>query len=144
MDTTLRVLLNETDFDLQTRGGLEPDIETAVQELERRERYIELLNDLKSLTRLAKAQLDAISLAGDLTIYGKRDNVFLIREINGEKKYAKLDLTSINVVNSPVYYLTQNDVIYVEPNNSRVRQSSYNPFFIPHAFRRSGIAGYCV
>lgn len=69
---------------------------------------------------------EALGLAGDLTIYGKRDNVFLIREINGEKKYAKIDLTSINVVNSPVYYLTQNDVIYVEPNNSRVRQSSYN------------------
>jgi len=69
---------------------------------------------------------EALGLAGDLTIYGKRDNVFLIREVNGEKKYAKLDLTSIHVVNSPVYYLSQNDVIYVEPNTSRVRQSTYN------------------
>ncbi|MFT6127012.1 MAG: polysaccharide export outer membrane protein [Patiriisocius sp.] len=69
---------------------------------------------------------EALGLAGDLTIYGKRDNVFLIREVNGLKKYAKYDLTSINVVNSPVYYLTQNDVIYVEPNNTRVRQSVYN------------------
>ncbi|WP_425075362.1 polysaccharide biosynthesis/export family protein [Psychroserpens sp. S379A] len=69
---------------------------------------------------------EALGLAGDLTIYGKRNNVFLIREVNGQKKYAKLDLTSINVVNSPVYYLSQNDVIYVEPNNSRVRQSTYN------------------
>ncbi|WP_033958620.1 polysaccharide biosynthesis/export family protein [Psychroserpens jangbogonensis] len=69
---------------------------------------------------------EALGLAGDLTIYGKRDNVFLIREVNGKKKYAKLDLRSINVVNSPVYYLSQNDVIYVEPNKAQVRQSSYN------------------
>ncbi len=69
----------------------------------------------------------ALGLAGDLTIYGKRDNVFLIREVDGKKKYAKYDLTSINVVNSPVYYLTQNDVIYVEPNNARIKTSSYTP-----------------
>lgn len=70
---------------------------------------------------------DALGLAGDLTIYGKRDNVLLIREVDGQKRYAKFNLNSVNVVNSPNYYLTQNDVIYVEPNNARVRQSSYNP-----------------
>ncbi|MBR9845680.1 MAG: polysaccharide export protein [Algicola sp.] len=69
---------------------------------------------------------EALGLAGDLTIFGRRDNVFLIREVGGQKKYAKLDLRSINVVNSPVYYLSQNDVIYVEPNKAQVRQSSYN------------------
>lgn len=70
---------------------------------------------------------EALGLAGDLTIYGKRDNVFLIREVDGKKKYAKFDLSSINVVNSPVYYLSQNDVIYVEPNNSRINTSKFNP-----------------
>ncbi|WP_323788841.1 polysaccharide biosynthesis/export family protein [Psychroserpens sp.] len=69
---------------------------------------------------------EALGLAGDLTIFGRRDNLFLIREIDGKKKYAKLDLRSINVVNSPVYYLSQNDVIYVEPNKAQIRQSSYN------------------
>lgn len=69
---------------------------------------------------------EALGLAGDLTIYGRRNNVFLIREVDGEKRYAKFDLTSINVVNSPNYYLTQNDVIYVEPNKARMRQSTYN------------------
>lgn len=69
---------------------------------------------------------EALGLAGDLTIFGKRDNIFLIREVEGKKKYAKLDLRSINVVNSPVYYLSQNDVIYVEPNKAQVRQASYN------------------
>ncbi|MFK7782897.1 polysaccharide biosynthesis/export family protein [Psychroserpens sp.] len=70
---------------------------------------------------------EALGLAGDLTIYGKRENVFLIREVGGQKKYAKLDLTSVNVLNSPVYYLSQNDVIYVEPNNSKIKTSNYNP-----------------
>ncbi len=69
---------------------------------------------------------EALGLAGDLTIYGKRNNVKLIREINGEKKFADLDLTSVNILNSPNYYLTQNDVIYVEQNNARVRASTFN------------------
>jgi polysaccharide export outer membrane protein len=64
--------------------------------------------------------MQALGLAGDLTIYGKRDNIFLIREVDGKKKYAKYDLTSINVVNSPVYYLSQNDIIYVEPNKCQL------------------------
>jgi polysaccharide export outer membrane protein len=69
---------------------------------------------------------EALGLAGDLTIYGKRNNIFLIREVNGKKRFAKLDLTSINIVNSPLYYLSQNDVIVVEPNKARIRQSTYN------------------
>jgi polysaccharide export outer membrane protein len=70
--------------------------------------------------------LEALGLAGDLTIFGKRKNVLLIREVDGKKKFAKIDLTTVNAVNSPVYYLQQNDVIYVEPNNARVRSSTYN------------------
>jgi len=69
---------------------------------------------------------EALGLAGDLTIYGKRDNIKLIREDNGQKKFANIDLTSVNVLNSPNYYLTQNDVIYVEQNNARVRASTFN------------------
>ncbi|CDF80002.1 polysaccharide export outer membrane protein [Formosa agariphila KMM 3901] len=69
---------------------------------------------------------EALGLAGDLTIYGKRENVFLIREIDGENRYYKFDLTSINVMNSPHFYLTQNDVIYVEPNKAKIRSSNYN------------------
>lgn len=70
--------------------------------------------------------LEALGLADDLTIFGKRKNVLLIREVDGKKKFAKIDLTSVNAVNSPVYYLQQNDVIYVEPNNAKIRASSYN------------------
>ena len=47
-------------------------------------------------------------------------------EVDGKKKFTKVDLTSINTVNSPVYYLQQNDVIYVEPNNAKIRSSTYN------------------
>jgi len=69
---------------------------------------------------------DALGLAGDLTIYGTRKNVMLIREIEGQKKFTSFYLSSINTLTSANYYLTQNDVIYVEPNNARIRQSSYN------------------
>nr|WP_321244674.1 polysaccharide biosynthesis/export family protein [uncultured Psychroserpens sp.] len=69
---------------------------------------------------------EALGLAGDLTIYGQRTNVFLIREVDGKKRFAKLDLTSISVVGSPLYYLAQNDVLVIEMNNAKVRQSSYN------------------
>lgn len=71
--------------------------------------------------------LEALGLANDLSIFGQRKNVLLIREVDGQKKFAKIDLTSINAVNSPLYYLQQNDVIVVEPNNAKIRQSNYNP-----------------
>ncbi|MDH7913967.1 polysaccharide biosynthesis/export family protein [Winogradskyella sp. SYSU M77433] len=70
--------------------------------------------------------VEALGLASDLTIFGKRQNVKLIREVNGVKKFAEFDLTSVNTVNSPAYYLQQNDVIYVEPNRAKVRSSTFN------------------
>lgn len=70
---------------------------------------------------------EALGLAGDLTIFGKRNNVLLIREIDGVKSFAKIDLTSINVVNSPLFYLTQNDILVVEPNSAKIKSSSFNP-----------------
>lgn len=63
--------------------------------------------------------LDAIGLAGDLTIYGKRNNIMLIREEAGKKKTVRFDLNSSDVFRSPYFYLRQNDVIYVEPNRSK-------------------------
>lgn len=63
--------------------------------------------------------LDALGLAGDLTIFGKRENVLLIREDNGEKQFARLNLNSAELFNSPFYYLKQNDVLYVEPNKGK-------------------------
>ena len=63
--------------------------------------------------------LDAIGLAGDLTIYGKRNNIMLIREEDGRKKTVRFDLNSYDIFKSPYFYLRQNDVIYVEPGRSK-------------------------
>lgn len=68
--------------------------------------------------------LEALGLAGDLTIKGRRDNILVVRDFNGTKTYTRIDLTNKEVFNSPVYYLTQNDYIYVEPNNSAVSGAS--------------------
>jgi polysaccharide export outer membrane protein len=71
--------------------------------------------------------LDAISMAGDLTIYGKRDNVAVQRDEDGKKVIYRVDLTSgVDLYASPAYYLQQNDVVYVEPNSMRARQSTVN------------------
>jgi polysaccharide export outer membrane protein len=64
--------------------------------------------------------IEAISKAGDLTIYGKRDNILIIREVNGVKSYNRVDITKAEFIHSPFYYLAQNDVVYVEPNKTRI------------------------
>lgn len=71
--------------------------------------------------------IEALGLAGDMTIQAERKNVLVIREENGKKTSHRVDMTSEEVFNSPVYYLTQNDVIYVEPNNSRAKSSTIGP-----------------
>ena len=61
---------------------------------------------------------EALALAGDLTIYGVRDRVKLIRkDADGKRNVYTLNLNDINIINSPCYYLQQNDIIYVEPSN---------------------------
>lgn len=67
--------------------------------------------------------LEALSMAGDLTIRGVRQNVMLIRERDGQKTMHRLDLTKQETLNSPYYYLAQNDVIYVEPNKAQINNS---------------------
>lgn len=64
--------------------------------------------------------IEAISRAGDLTLYGKRDNILIIREINGVKSFNRVDITKADFINSPFYYLAQNDVIYVEPSKVKI------------------------
>ncbi len=68
--------------------------------------------------------LEALGLAGDLTIKGQRNNVLVIRDFDGTLVYTRIDLTSKKSFKSPVYYLTQNDVVYVEPNQSAVTEST--------------------
>ena len=68
--------------------------------------------------------LQAIGLAKDLTIYGRRDNVSVIREQNGQRVIYQVDLTDVDMFKSPAYYLQQNDVVYVEPNKNKARQAT--------------------
>ncbi len=69
---------------------------------------------------------DALSAAGDLTIYGRRDNVKIIREVDGKKTVNIVDLRGAEILDSPFYYLQQNDVVYVEPNKARAGQREIN------------------
>lgn len=69
---------------------------------------------------------DALSRAGDLTIYGKRENVKVIREMKGERNVVTVDLRSKDIFNSPYYYLQQNDIVYVEPNKAKAGQREIN------------------
>lgn len=68
--------------------------------------------------------LQAISLARDLTIFGLRENVSVIRERDGERTIYQINLCDVNLFKSPAYYLQQNDIIYVEPNQEKSRQST--------------------
>ena len=69
--------------------------------------------------------LEALAMAGDLTIYGMRDCVQLIREDStGQKSIHILDLNDANLINSPYYYLQQNDIVYVVPNKVKAQNSS--------------------
>jgi len=67
--------------------------------------------------------LEALSMAGDLGIYGKRNNILVIHEEDGKKTYTRMDLTNANLMNSPRYYLSQNDVVIVEPNKTKINSS---------------------
>lgn len=68
--------------------------------------------------------LEALGLAGDMSLRAVRENVLVIRDFNGTKVYNRIDLTSKNITSSPVYYLTQNDVVYVEPNKSGIKATT--------------------
>lgn len=71
--------------------------------------------------------IEALSMAKDMTIYGKRDNILIIREVNGIKSYNRVDITKADFINSPFYYLAQNDVVYIEPNSTKVNASAVGP-----------------
>lgn len=70
--------------------------------------------------------LDALGDAGDLTEYGERSNVLLIREESGERKYVRINLNESDILSSPYYYMQPNDYLYVSPNNVRQENSKYN------------------
>ena len=70
--------------------------------------------------------LEALSMAGELTIYGRRERVAVIREKDGKRRILYHDLRSSDIFQSPCYYLQQNDIVYVEPNKAKTGQSRIN------------------
>ena len=80
-----------------------------------------------SINRDNMTILDALSEAGDLTIFGKREKVLVLRQENGKQRVYGINLCSADhIYTSPVYYLQQNDVVYVTPNDTKSRQSTVN------------------
>ncbi len=69
----------------------------------------------------------ALGLAGDLSEDGKRENILVIREINGQQQVSRIDLTKTDFFSSPYYFLKQNDVVYVEPSTKGVKKSGFIP-----------------
>lgn len=90
--------------------------------------YVTVMGEVTAPQRVSMANghltiLEALASAGDVTPYGKRDNVIVMREENDEMVYARLNLNSSDIVQSPYYYLHQNDVVYVSPNRVRATNS---------------------
>lgn len=90
---------------------------------------VSVLGEVKSpgtfdVTRNKMTVLEALAKAGDMTIYGKRDNLKILRELpDGTYEVHELDMRDANVLNSPYYYLQQRDIVYVEPNEAMAQNS---------------------
>ena len=76
-----------------------------------------------SVTNERVTILDALGLAGDMTPYGKRDNILVAREVNGKMQFERLNINNAGIFASPFFYLQQNDVVYVEPTGQRAVNS---------------------
>lgn len=70
--------------------------------------------------------LDALGSVGDLSINANRKNILVVRDNHGKKEFARLDITQPDIFTSPYFYLQQNDLVYVEPNNAKKRNSRYS------------------
>lgn len=88
--------------------------------------------------------LEALGMAGDMTIYGKRENVMVIREEEGKKIIKRLNLNSSDLFNSPYYYLKSNDIVYVEPNKARLASSTRTSQLLPIIFSALSFAAILI
>lgn len=97
--------------------------------------YVTILGEVKNPGRhgvnsQGMTIFEALGLAGDMTIYGKRNNVLVSREVDGKMEFARLNLNDEAIFSSPYYHIRQNDVIYVEPNNARAISSQNIPLYL--------------
>lgn len=112
---------------------VEKDVEDPVVKVELINFRINVLGEVnhpgsRNVNRYRYSILDAIADAGDLTPYGERSNVILVREENGKRSYHTFNLNDVSTLSSPYFYLQQNDVVYVEPNAIRKDNAKYNQY----------------
>lgn len=93
--------------------------------------YVNVMGEVKNPQRMRVTSkrfsiLDALAHAGDLTEFGRRDNVMVIREVEGEKTFQRMNLMDNSIFASPYFYLQQNDVVYVQTNDIKAENSKYN------------------
>ncbi|PHR45605.1 MAG: sugar transporter [Fluviicola sp.] len=109
-------------------------IETPVVSIRLRNFKVTVLGDVVTpgtfnITNDKITLIQAIGVAGDLQITAKRNNILVIRERDGVRKNFRVDLTNDDIFNSPVFFLEQNDIVYVEPNQARINASKYSPVY---------------
>lgn len=117
----------------QLRAEISKDVEDPLVRVELVNFKVNVLGEVKTpgpqvTTKQRYSIIDAISAAGDLTEYGERSNVILVRETNGKREFHHLNLNDSKVLESPYYYLRQNDWIYVSPNEIRQANSKYSQY----------------
>lgn len=117
-----------TDFLVEK---ISPEVESPMVRVEIVNFAINILGDVKqpgrfNLKKESVTVLDALAMAGDLTDYGHRNNVLLIRKEGNKTVYHRFDLTDSKTLETPYYYLKQNDVLYVEPDNVKASNAKYN------------------
>jgi polysaccharide biosynthesis/export protein len=131
--------LNRMEATALIEGKLQEYIKNPVVNIQIRNYKVTVLGDVRNpgtfnIPNERMTVLEAIGLAGDLKMTGDRKNVLVIRDENGKKTEYRLDLTSKDIFSSPAYYLTQNDVVYVEPNSAARSESTLwrtnGPIFI--------------
>lgn len=88
--------------------------------------------------------LEAIGLAGDLTLFAKRDNVMVLREEDGQRIIKRLDLNSSEILTSPYFYLKTNDIVYVEPNKAKIRSTNRISEWLPVVFSGLSLAAIII
>lgn len=91
--------------------------------------YVTLLGEVANpgryiVTNEKVSVIDALGMAGDMTVYGRRDNIMLIREENGEKIFVRYNMNDTEFLNSPYFYLNSGDVLYIEPNKAKSRTAT--------------------
>lgn len=135
----------EEEVVVNIEARLKPYINQPSVDIDLQNFSISLLGDVKSPGRYMVDNeriniLEALALAGDLTISGLRDEVIVLREKNDKTEFIRVNLLDESLFNSEAYYLQQNDIVYVEPNAIKTRDASWDSKILSY----TGIAGFLL